>query len=137
MLKGLFRRTVLNALSLYFISLMFSGVEISGGFVTYIFGGLALALLFYFIKPILNIFSAPLNILTLGFFSIFTNIIIFYLLTVFISDITISAFTFKGFSFAGFVVPDIHFSTFFAFWAVSFAQSVLVSFITWIFKQKD
>jgi putative membrane protein len=137
MLKALFRRTIVNALSLYFVAQVLSGVEVSGGFLTYIFGGLALALLFYIVKPILNIFSAPLNILTLGFFSIFTNIIIFYLLTVFVSDISITAFTFKGVFFAGFVIPSVRFSPFFAFWAVSFLQSIFVSFITWLFKQKS
>jgi putative membrane protein len=135
-MKSLLRATIVNAISLFFVSQVLTGVKISGGFITYIFGGLALALLFYIVKPILNILSAPLNFVTLGFFSIFTNIIIFYFLTVFVSDIAISAFTFNGISFAGFIIPKIHLSTLFAFWAVSFLQSVFVSFISWLFKHK-
>jgi putative membrane protein len=135
-MKSLLRNTVLNSISLFFVSQALVGVKIAGGFPTYVFGGLALALLFYIVKPILGILSAPLNLLTLGFFSIFTNIIIFYLLTVFVSDISIAAFTSQGFSFAGFIVPKIHFNTFFAFWATSLLQSVFVSFVLWLFKHK-
>jgi len=135
-MKSLLRATIVNTISLFFVSQVLTGVKISGVFITFLFGGLALALLFYIVKPILNILSAPLNFITLGFFSIFTNIIIFYFLTVFVSDIAISAFTFNGISFAGFIVPKIHLSTHFAFWAVSLLKSVFVSFISWLFKHK-
>lgn len=135
-MKSLLRNTVLNAVSIYFISLFLEGVKVSGGFWTFIAGGLALSLLFLIVKPILNFFSAPLNFLTLGFFSIFTNIIIFYLLTVFVGGIAIEAFTFKGLNLAGFVIPKIYFNIFFAFVVVSFCQSFFVSFVTWLFRYK-
>jgi putative membrane protein len=135
-MKSLLKHTVLNAVSLFLVAQVLSGVKVNGGFMTYVLGGLALSLLFYIVKPILNLLSAPLNLLTLGFFSIFTNIIILYLLTVFISDISITAFTFNGISGAGFIIPKIHLNTFFAFWAVSFFQSLFVSFISWLFKSK-
>ncbi len=135
-MKSLLRNTILNATSLYFISLIFEGVKVSGGLWSFLIGGFALSLLFLLVKPILNFFSAPLNFLTLGFFSIFTNIIIFYLLTVFVGEVTIEAFTFSGVKFAGFVVPEIYFSTFFAFLIVSFFQSFFVSFVTWLFRHR-
>lgn len=135
-MKSLIRNTFVNALSLFFISQVLSGLKISDGFITYVLGGLALSLLFLIVKPILGILSAPLNFITLGLFSIITNMIIFYLLTVLVTGITIEAFTYNGLSFAGFVIPKISFNTFFAFLVTALFQSVLVSFITWMFKHK-
>jgi len=112
-----------------------SGVKVTGGLPTYIFGGLALTILLLFIKPILNILSLPLNIITFGLFSFVTNIIIFYLLTVIVPGISITAFTFPGISYSGFVVPSIYFNTIFAFLMVSFLQSLIVSFLTWLIKK--
>ncbi len=135
-MRSLIRNTFVNALSLFFVSQVLSGVKITDGFITYVLGGLALSLLFLIVKPILNILSAPLNFVTLGLFSILTNMIIFYLLTILVTGITIEAFIYNGLSFAGFVIPKISFNTFFAYFITAFFQSVLVSFITWMFKHK-
>jgi putative membrane protein len=98
-------------------------------------GGLALTILFFVLKPILSLLTLPLNIITLGMFSFVINVIIFYLLTVFVTSITISAFTFPGLSLAGFVVPSLYLNTLFAFVLISFLQSVVVSFLTWLIKK--
>jgi putative membrane protein len=112
-----------------------SGVKITGGLPTYILGGIALTILLVFLKPILNLLALPLNIVTLGFFSFLTNIIIFYLLTVIVPGIMITAFTFPGFTYSGFVIPSIYFNILFAFLIVAFLQSLTVSFLTWLVKK--
>lgn len=117
------------------MSLIIPGVRVDGGVLTYFIGGLSLSLLFIFVKPILNIFSLPLNVLTLGTFSTIANALIFYLLTVFIQDIRITAFTFEGFSQAGFTIPEIHINVVFAFIIAAIFQSLSVNFIHWIMKK--
>ena len=82
-----------------------SGVKITGGAETYLLGGIALSLMFLLIKPILNILTLPLNIVTLGTFSFFTNVIILYLLTIFVPKIKVSSFIFQGISYSGFAIP--------------------------------
>lgn len=134
-MKNFFRNTLFNSFALYFISQILSGVTIYGGLPTYIIGGLALTLLFLIVKPVLNILALPLNLVTLGMFSFFTNVVIFYLLTVFVMDIRITAFTFQGYSYAGFVVPKIYFNVLFAFIVTAFLQSVIVSFLEWLIKK--
>jgi putative membrane protein len=133
--KGFLRNVIFNSFAIFLISQLIGGVKISGGLPTYIFGGIALTILLIFIKPILNILSLPLNIVTFGLFSFVTNIIIFYLLTVIVPGINITAFTFPGFSYAGFIVPNIYFNVIFAFLLVSFSQSLIVSFLTWLIKK--
>lgn len=134
-MKSILRNTLINGLTLFLIGQLISGVHVSGGFWTYIFGGFALSLLFMILKPILNIIAIPLNILTLGFFSIITNVIIFYLLTVFVPAIAISEFTYPGAAYAGFIIPKMFINGFFAFIIVSFFQSLIFSFISWVTRK--
>ena len=132
LMRGFLRNVLFNAFSIFILSQIMSGVKITGGLPTYIFGGIALTILLVFLKPILNLLALPLNIVTLGFFSFLTNIIIFYLLTVIVPGIMITAFTFPGFTYSGFVIPSIYFNTLFAFLIVAFLQSLIVSFLTWL-----
>jgi len=134
-MKAFLRNTLFNAFSLFFISQILPGVKISGGLPTYLIGGIALTLLFVILKPILNLLALPLNLVTLGMFSFLVNVIIFYLLTVFVPGITIASFTFQGYSYAGFIIPKIYFNTLFAFIMVSFFQSVIVSFLSWLMQK--
>ena len=134
-MKSFFRNILFNAFSLFFISQFLAGVTITGGLLSYLFGGLALSLLFIFLKPILNLLALPLNIITLGMFSFLTNVIIFYLLTVFVPQISITSFDFPGLSYAGFIIPKIHFNVLFAFIITAFFQSLVVSFLSWLIKK--
>lgn len=135
-MKNFLRNTLFNSFSIFAISQVISGVKVDGGLPTYILGGVALTILLVLLRPILNILTLPLNIVTLGFFSFLTNVIIFYLLTVFVSGISITAFTFPGLSYMGFVIPGFYFNVLFAFILVSFLQSLIVSFLNWLIKSK-
>jgi len=134
-MKGFVRNVLFNAFSIFLLTQIISGVKVTGGLPTYLFGGIALTILLVVIKPILNILSLPLNLITFGFFSFLTNIIIFYLLTVIVPGISINAFTFPGISYSGFVIPQFYFNIIFAFLLVAFLQSLIVSFLTWLVKK--
>jgi putative membrane protein len=122
-------------LSLFILAQVVPGLAVHGGLVTFIAGGLALSLLFLIVKPILNLISLPLNLVTMGLFSFLINAIIFYLLTVFVTGISITSFTFPGFSFFGFIAPKIFFNTFFAFIIIALLQSLIVTFLSWLIKK--
>lgn len=133
-MKSLLRAALINSFCLYVLSQILSGVRVSGGLSTYILAGVVLALIYKILKPVLNIISLPLNIITLGATSFLINIALFYIATSIIPGISITAFTLNGFSFAGFVIPTLHFNTFFAYATAALVQSVLVSFISWLRK---
>lgn len=133
-MKSLFRNTLINALSLYFLTQIFEGVRVTGGISSFLFGGLVLSVMFKVLKPVLNIVSLPLNIITLGAFSFLINIFIFYLATRVIGTISIREFTYHGVSIAGFVIPKITFNTFFAYAAAAMVQSIFVTIISWLRK---
>lgn len=134
-MKSLIRNTTVNSFALYLISVVLAGVVISGGLATYLAGGLALSIMNVTVRPALSILSLPLNLLTLGLFSFFSNAIILYLLVVLIPSIKINAFTLEGFSFVGFVVPDIYFNSLFAYIAAAFVLSLFYSYFEWLTKK--
>lgn len=108
-----------------------SGLQIHGGIIVYVIGGLVLTLMLLILKPIINIISIPLNIATLGLFSLLTNLLILYLLTVFVPNITISPFHFPGFSFFGFVIPTFGLGLFGAYLFIATGLAILSSVFRW------
>lgn len=133
-MKSLLRNTVFNSISLFVLTQVLSGVKVNGGFGVLLFSGFVLSFLFIFLKPILNIFSLPLNLVTLGLFSFFTNTILLYILTVFVPNVVISQFTFNGFTFSGFVVPVMHFGSFSAYIIAAGVLSIIINFFNWLIK---
>ena len=133
-MKGLLRNTVINGVSLAVLNQLVPGVTIVGGFKTFLISGFILSLLLLIIKPILNILSLPLNMVTLGLFSFFTNSIILYLLTIFVTDITVSKFTFNGYTIAGFVIPVMNYNSLTAFILTAAILSLIIAFFEWLIK---
>ena len=134
-MKGILKRTIFNAISLFILSQVITGVKVNGGIQTLLFSGFILALLFKVLKPILNLFSLPLNMVTLGLFSFIINAILLYLLTIFVPNVIVAQFTFNGFSFAGFIIPVIHFNAFYAFIVAAALLSLIINFFEWLVKR--
>lgn len=133
-MKGIAKNTIFNAMSLYILSQLISGVKITGGFQAVLLSGLILTILNIVIKPIISLFSMPLNMITLGLFSFITNAILLYILTIFVPNISVSSFTFNGYSFAGFIVPVIKFNTIYAFIVSAAVLSLIINFFKWLTK---
>lgn len=133
-MKTIVRNVLVHALSLAALPYLFEGVRITGGITTYILAGTLLTLMSFIIKPILNLITLPINMMTFGLFSILTNTFILYLLTVIMTRIRIDAFVFKGFEFYGFVIPNLAFNVFFAYLMCALVLSVITTFIDWLIK---
>lgn len=134
-MKSIFRNVLFYSFSLFVLTQFLTGVNISGGLPTYIFGGIVLSIMFLIVKPILNIIALPLNIITLGTFSFFINVIILYLLTMFVPNIKIVPFIFQGYSFAGFIIPKVSLNQFFAVFVVGIFLSIIVTFLSWLIEK--
>lgn len=134
-MRTVIRNIVFYSFSLFALTQTLSGVRISGGVETYILGGVALSLIFLLIKPILNILTLPLNIVTLGTFSFFTNVILLYLLTIFVPKIKVSSFVFQGISYAGFMIPRTNVNQLLTFIVSGLALSAIITFLTWLIKK--
>ncbi len=131
-MKTLLRRIFLYSFTLFVMPLLIPGFHVHGGFWILLVGGTALALMFLILKPILNILSFPVNLMTLGLFSVFNSALILYLLTVFVGSITVVAFTYPRTDLAGVIIPALTFNTFLAYIYSAFVLSFIDSFLTWI-----
>lgn len=131
-MRSIIKNVALYAISIFLVSLLFSGVRITGGIATFVVAGVVLSLLKLVVTPILHILTLPLNIASLGAFTFVINAVTLYLLTVFVPQITIAAFTFPGFKGNGVVIPPIYFNGFFSYIVTAFFISAIVAFIRWV-----
>jgi putative membrane protein len=134
-MRFLLRNITLYALSLFALEVLFSGVVIRGGIGTYLLAGVLLTILYYTLRPILQLLTFPLNMATLGLFSILINTFILYIISVLIPNISISPFVFHGFSFLGFIIPRITFNAFFAYVICAVVVSCITTAVSWLFGE--
>jgi putative membrane protein len=127
------KKVVTNSLSLFLVSLLFSGLVVSGGFVNYVIAGALLALLSIIFDPFVKVVTLPFNILTLGLLSFLTILVALFVLTFFYPAIAVNEFTFSGFSFIGLSIGTIHFSRVLSFVVISATIYFSNRLIGWLF----
>ncbi|NOX89341.1 MAG: phage holin family protein [Calditrichaeota bacterium] len=91
MLRRMVLRIFINAAALWFTDILFSGIwfESTGSLVG---AAIVFGLLNTFLKPVLLIFTLPINLLTLGLFTVVINGIILELTDFFVDSFHISSF---------------------------------------------
>jgi putative membrane protein len=107
-MKFILQQLIIAIISLYLTSLFFPGLVISGGFPQLFLASLFLVVGFVVIRPLINLITLPLGILTLGLFSVITTSIVLFLITVIDQNFNIVPFPFSGFSFYGLVIPSFY-----------------------------
>jgi len=90
-MKKIIKTTVIFAISLYLCQTFWQNLIFQNGLQTYLLVAFILTILEKFAKPILKILLLPINILTLGFFRFFVNVIALYAVTFFINSFQIQA----------------------------------------------
>lgn len=133
-MKTIIRNISIYALILYFLPQIVPGFIMEDGGWAIFFGAIGLAILFLIIKPILTIITFPVNVITVGLFSIFINGLILYLLTIFVTEISIVPFTYETAHIFGFITPEISFNTFFAYLYTAFILATIDGFIRWLIE---
>lgn len=125
-MKHLIRVFLFNVFALWLSSQILPTVTAPGGVGTILFAGFVLSILMLVVQPILKILFIPINILTFGLLSWVINVIVIYLLTVFVPEIRINLWVFPGATWAGFVIPAIHFN----YYTALISSSLLITSIT-------
>ena len=126
------RRFLFYTIALFATSQLLSGFYLTGGLQTYIITGIILSLMMLILRPVLNLLSMPLNIITFGFASFLVNAVILFLLTVFVVQVHVVPFTLPSISFAGFAIPAIGLNKWFAYLVASIVVSGVYSILTWV-----
>jgi putative membrane protein len=88
-LKNLILKIIAGIIGIWLASEFVPGVEIIDSWQTFLWIGLILGLLNYFVKPILDLITLPLRIITLGLFSLIINMGIIWLADIFFPELII------------------------------------------------
>lgn len=134
-MKHLIRVFLFSVFALWLTSEILPGVRMSGSWQTILFAGFILCLLQLIVAPILKILFIPINILTFGLLSWFVNVIVIYLLTLFVPEIQVNAWTFQGVSWAGFIIPFIEVSYFFSLICASFMIATITDILHYVSQE--
>jgi putative membrane protein len=87
----MFRKLIITSLSIFGLSYILSGISVDTIW-TALIASLILGLLNIFLKPILLLLSLPVNILTLGLFTLVINALIMMTAAYLVSGLTITSF---------------------------------------------
>lgn len=128
-MKHLIRVFLFNVFALWLTSEWVPAVVVPGGWQTILFAGFTLSILMLLVTPILKILFIPINIITFGLLSWCIDVIVMYLLTVFVPEIRVQAFVFPGVVWSGFVIPKIQVSYLMALVLTSFSISTITNIL--------
>lgn len=135
-MKTLLAKIAINTLSLFLVSLLFSGLRISGGFTNFLIAGALLTLFSTILDPIVKIVTLPFNLLTLGLLSFLTTLAALFVTTLFFSALSVHAFTFDGFSAFGISIGRIHFSSLLSLIVISATIYILNRALAYLFDRR-
>lgn len=132
--KKYLRLFLINLVAIWTAAELIEGVSFSGGLFTLASAALALTVVNFAVKPLINLLLLPINLITLGAFRWLVNVLTLYLVTLIVPELKIVGFLFSGFSYRGFVVPAIHLSTFWALALTALVISLTTTFLLWLRK---
>jgi putative membrane protein len=130
-MKHLLRVFLFNLFAIWITSQILPTLTIHGDWQTMVLAGLTLGLLMLIIRPILKILFIPINILTFGLLSWFVNVIVLYILTIVVPEVTIKPWAFPGFTWSGLTVPAV----FLTYFPALIVTSLIITCITNVFHQ--
>jgi len=90
-MKHFLVRLVINALSIFIVVHIVKGIEVSNTMIVLVIA-LVLGIINAFLRPLIILITLPINILTLGVFTLFINGAIFYLVSKIVSGFVITGF---------------------------------------------
>ena len=88
--RKLILQIIAGILGIWLASQLINGVEFTDTFRTLCYAGLILGLINFFIKPVLNLITLPLRILTFGLFSLLINMGIVWAIEIFFEELSIA-----------------------------------------------
>lgn len=103
-MKGLIFRFLVTAFAVMVTTSYVPGIKYAGGWQTLFLVTLVLFVINLFIKPILLLFTLPVEVVTLGLFGIIINALMLLLVAKIVPQFTIEDFLFSGLSFGGIVI---------------------------------
>jgi putative membrane protein len=133
-MKTLLRHFLMNFVALYITTTLVPGFSYTGGVRTLLIGGVGLMFINMLIIPLLKIMFLPLNILTLGLFTLVINVVGLYLLTTLVKEFRIMPYFFPGLDLNGFLIPGVSLNVLQVAILSAFLVGLISHFLQWLSK---
>ncbi len=91
-MERLLFKTIAGVLGLWLAVQFVPGVAFAGTWKSLLLAGFILGLINAFVKPLLNLITLPLKIITLGLFGLIVNLIIVWAVDIFFTELIIKGF---------------------------------------------
>lgn len=131
MVKNFLQSVVATAIALIATPYIVTGFQIDNNVETILIAAVVLVLVNFFVKPLVNLVSFPINMVTLGFFSLIINGLMLYITAYLVGGITIEAgtlyFNYFGINLPSFSIPSEYITL--------VAASTLIGGINWILRK--
>lgn len=127
------QQIVMAAAALSLTSFLLPGLSISGGFTGYLLASVFLMVGFLIVRPILNVATLPLRLITLGLFSVVVTSFVLFLITKLDHGFIISSFQSSGFSFLGLTVPPFHANLLLSYILISVTIQLTYRLLAYVF----
>ncbi|KKS70789.1 hypothetical protein A3A14_03095 [Candidatus Daviesbacteria bacterium RIFCSPLOWO2_01_FULL_43_38] len=133
-MKTLLRNILINIGALWVATSIMPSFVISGGLPGFLLGAVVFMAAGIFLTPLIKILLLPLNLLTLGVFAWFSNVLVLYFLTTVVPNFKLLPYHFEGLNYQGFIVPEINLPVFQVAIVVSFLIGFIIHFANWLVK---
>ncbi len=134
-MRALLRSWIINTAALWLAAEFIPGLDYSKSFYILFLAGGTLVIINLIIKPLVKLLTLPINLLTLGVFSLFIDALMLFLVTLVVNDFKITGFDFNGLTFSGLVIPAIYLPAFWSYFLSSFVINFFKSLLNWIFNK--
>lgn len=131
MFKSVLQSVAANALALVATSYLLSGFRINNDIQTVLTAAVIIVLINFFVKPIVNLISFPINFVTLGFFSLIINAGLLYLATYLAGGIKIESGILTV-NYFGLNMPTVDLP---AWYLTLIVAATLISLISWLLRK--
>jgi len=130
--RKLLRHYLIFVASIFLAAKFLPGVSFGNDLVILAKASLLLSLVHIFVRPIVNLVSLPINILTLGLFSFFVNGLMLYLVTLLIPVFKVTSFDFPDVNLGILKINSFYISSFMSFIIVALLISMIRNFFIWL-----
>ena len=133
-MKFVLRKYFITVSSLFILSQLIPSIAIKNSWNGLFYAALTLSLLFYIVRPLLNLIMLPINLVTLNLSSWIVQVLIFYFWTVITNVVKISSWQFSGLNLGTINISAFNLVKWQVIVAGALVYIIINKFLGWVFK---
>jgi putative membrane protein len=133
-MRKILKRLIINTGSLWLLGIFIPAISFNLSGLNFLITGIALTILDYTVKPLINLLLLPLNLITMGSFRWISTTIILLILTIIIPQIYIHPINIPHISLFGITLPALYFGRTFSLIIISLILTLVRNFLIWLLK---